>query len=164
VLLIGFNLLPPTYPSWVRRRQSGYRPQPWHMRDFDSEVEVLLWRLDYRDEMPYGEVSMLKLSAISGQRPASGTPAAVDLGAERKFPAIITLLTATVGDDGKARKTSTLTIVCEDGLFKGGIRDREAQASLWRSSKTLDGLLKALEDALVGGEADWRPSETNSRK
>lgn len=106
---------------------------------------------------------MLKLSSLVGKRKALGTPAAEDEAMGKDFPAIILLLTATVDDEGKPRQTATLTIVCEDGLFKGGIRDRDANASLWRSGATLRLLFESLEGQLQSGQAEWRPNE-KSRK
>ncbi len=149
-------------PRGVIRRKSGYKQQDWHRADFDSPVEVLLWRLGDDEPLPYGDTYMLKLSSIVGTKKAAGVPAATDPAAAKLYPAITLLLTATVDDEGKPRKTATLTIVAEDGLFKGGLRDRDANASVWRSAKTLNGLLEALESALASGEADWRVSEPAS--
>jgi len=146
------------------RKKSGYRPQPWHEADFDSEVEVLLWRLPDCYPLPYGDTYMLKLSSLSKDRTKSGKPAAEDAAASKQYPNIVLLLTATKDDAGKLRKTATLTICAEDGLFKGGIRDRENSASLWKSAKTFDGLFKALEAALDDPDAEWRASESSSRK
>jgi hypothetical protein len=135
----------------------------WHTADFDSPVEVLLWRLDESDVLPYGDESMLKLSGLVGKRKVLGLPAATDEAMGHDFPAIMLLLTATVDDDGKPRQTATLTIVCEDGLFKGGLRDRDANASLWRSGATLKALFTSLESQLQSGAAEWRNNE-KSRK
>lgn len=145
-------------------RKSGYKSQPWHEADFDSEYEVLLWRLTESDVVPYGDVYMLKLSELRPGKRAAGKPAAEDKAMEKKFPAITLLMTATADDDGKPREVATMTIVCEDGLWKGGIRDRDSQASLWRSGTSLDALMVNLEAALVSGAADWRASDKSSRK
>jgi hypothetical protein len=107
---------------------------------------------------------MLKLSGLVGKRKVAGTPAAEDAAMGHDFPAIVLLMTATVDDDGKPRQTATLTIVCEDGLWKGGIRDRDANASLWRSGATLKALFESLEAQMQSGQAEWRPNEKQSRK
>jgi hypothetical protein len=109
-------------------------------------------------------IHMLKLSSLGPGKATGKGPAAKDPAVEKQYPAIHLLMTATVDDAGKARKTCTLTLCCEGGLWKGGLRDKDEGASCWRSGKTLDGLLRALEDALVSGEADWRVSTPPSRK
>lgn len=107
---------------------------------------------------------MLKLSTLRKGKSTAGKPAAVDAEGAKVYPAIILMLTATADDEGKPRKTSTLTLCAEDGLFKGGIRDRENEASLWKSARTLNGLLMALEDALTSPDAEWRAAASQSRK
>lgn len=107
---------------------------------------------------------MLKLSDILGAKQNTGTPAAADKEVGKKYPALHLMLTATQDDEGKLRQTCTMTIVCESGLWKAGLRERDRSMSLWRSSKTLEGVYGALEEALTGGEADWRESDSKSRK
>ncbi len=160
------GILPNSSPwgASIPRRHKSIKTYSWSTVDFDSEVEVLLWRLTDTDMYPYGDAPMLKLSDLSGPRRSKGTPAADDEHLGKTHPAILLMLTATADDGGKPRKTSTLTVVAEDGLFKGGLRDRENEASLWRSAKTFEGLLGALEDALTSGEADWRAATASPRK
>jgi hypothetical protein len=71
---------------------------------------------------------------------------------------------STLDDEGKPRQTATMTIVCEDGKWKGGIKERDHAMSLWRAGDTLVGLLEALEKALAEGSADWKKTEYKSRK
>lgn len=156
-------------PPWlvmpgVCHRKSSYKSQPWHVADFDSDVEVLLWRLDESDVVPYGDDYMLKLGSLLGRKRGVGAPAAADAQVETRWPAFFMLMTATQDDDGRPRQTCTITIVCEDGKWKGGLRDKDAQASVWRTGSTLEGLLTSLDEALTSGEAEWRGNEKNSRK
>ncbi len=90
--------------------------------------------------------------------------AAEDPEMAKRFPNITLLMTALIGDDGKPRATATLTVCCEDGVWKGGLKERDYQMSLWRSGNTLEDLLRALETCLEDGSAEWKKTEYKSRK
>jgi len=147
-----------------RRRHSNFRPRKWDVQDFSCSEEVLMWRLGSDWVLLYGDVFMPKLSdLLKGAKKATG-PAASDPDADNRWPCLVLLLTATLDDDGHARETATLTLVAEGGLWKAGVRDRTANASLWRSGSTVMGVFDALEAALEAGTADWRSTEGRSRK
>jgi hypothetical protein len=64
-------------------------------------------------------------------------------------------------DDGKHRVTSTITISCEDGVWKACLNDRPQHQGDWlfqlyKSSDTFEGALAALDGALQDGTAEWR--------
>jgi hypothetical protein len=81
-----------------------------------------------------------------------------------KFPTVEGFLCLLQDDEGKPRQTCTFTVVVEDGMFKGGLKDRDHQMSVWRSGETLEKLLEALETCLAEGTADWKKSDYKSRK
>jgi len=73
-------------------------------------------------------------------------------------------LTLTAWEDGKPRKTATLLLFAEDGVWKCCLNDRENGRVTFRSSETIEELLKALSDALEGDEVDWRVSKGRPQK
>lgn len=154
--------------AWLHReplrKRSNAKSFSWEKPDFDSRVEVAMCTEWHTAISGYGDWYMLKLSKIGAGKKTPGAAAAKDADLEKSHPAIYTMMAATVDDDGKPRQTSTLTIVMEDGLVKGGLKDRDRNASIWRSSKSLKGLFDALEGALMSGEADWREIGEKSRK
>lgn len=82
--------------------------------------------------------------------------AAEDSGLEKRFPVLSLMLMGTPMLQGKRRKTATMTVVCEDGQFKLGLRDRDRDVSLWVSAGTLDGAMTTLEEALNARPVAWR--------
>lgn len=84
--------------------------------------------------------------------------AARDEEFEKDHPAITEFMTLRKGDDGKVRKTASLLVFCEDGLWKCCLSEREEELTLWASSDTLAGLLEALEATLQAPAPQWRTS------
>lgn len=91
-----------------------------------------------------------------------GFAAAHDDDTRKRFPTLFDFLTLT-GWGGKARKTGTMLVFCEDGKWKACVTDRDGGHYAFHSSDTLEGLLKALDDALRGGALDWRVSKSWKR-
>lgn len=79
-----------------------------------------------------------------------------DAGTMERFPMLWKLMTWTKDDGGRPRKTCTMTIVCEDGVAKAGLRERDRGLSLWTSSESILGVFAALEEALGAHPVDWR--------
>lgn len=103
------------------------------------------------------EVHMSILASVfKTVKNAAGEVAATDAQMERDFPGITELMTATPLVGKVRRATSTLTVVCEDGQWKVGLRDRDNQVSLWRSGLSLVAALRCLEEGLQAGTVDWR--------
>ena len=84
--------------------------------------------------------------------------AAEDAQMARLYPNIVELLTATPLVGKERRVTATLTIVCEDGQWKAGIRDRTHSVSLWRAGETFSDALGSIEEALNAPTIDWKRS------
>jgi hypothetical protein len=133
-------------------------------RVFASWVEVLCWQLtDEEFLMEY--MLMGAFEKMFGKVLVKGAAvAAEDAEFTRRWPCVSLLMTALRDDAGKVRTVATLTVVCEDGSFKAGLKERDQQLSLWRSGETMQGVLDALETALESGTADWKRSEMKSRK
>jgi hypothetical protein len=112
-----------------------------------------------RRVVPMGQFTSHQPSS-GGNMPVSKW-AATDIELSARCPALVEYLTETITDAGQPRVTSTLLISCEDGLWKLGLTDRAQKGGnfdykLWRSGENLVDALKALDEALQSGRADWR--------
>lgn len=72
------------------------------------------------------------------------------------WPYLHTFLTAIVGDDGKPRNTSVLTMFAEEGRWKGVLHERALGLCLWGTGSTFKEVLTDLEARLSSGSAEWR--------
>lgn len=87
--------------------------------------------------------------------------AASDVDMSSRFPALTEYMTESLRDDGKPRVTSTVTISCEDGVWKACLNDRPQHVGDWlyqlyKSADTFEGALGAIDSALQDGTAEWR--------
>lgn len=129
---------------------------------FDFSEEVSCWTESLREfidpeEVIYGVLGMGKFGELFG---AAGKPVGEYLVDDPQFamqyPNLHLVMAAACGDDGKARRGCTLTIVCEAGCAKAGIHDRDHDLSLWVSCSDLGGVFRGLEEALTARPVDWR--------
>jgi len=75
----------------------------------------------------------------------------------RAHPTLMEFLTRTAYDDGKARQVSTITLMAEEGAWKGCLNDRDCLRSVWVTGDAPGAVLDALEATLSGeAEPDWR--------
>ena len=74
------------------------------------------------------------------------------------LPALFEYLSGDRYPDGSPRERSTMTVFCEDAVVKLCLSDRDQGRTLWRSARTLEDALLALEGAIQDGTADWRRS------
>lgn len=77
---------------------------------------------------------------------------------QKKWPAVYEYMTASVDEDGKERKASSLTLFAEDGSLKACFTEKNANAVLFVAGKTLEALLTALEGLLTAQDTPWRRS------
>jgi hypothetical protein len=73
----------------------------------------------------------------------------------RRCPALHEFLTLTAVD-GVARATSSISLFADGGRWKASLADKDAEASLYVTADSVDGLLDALEEAAKDPDADWR--------
>lgn len=107
--------------------------------------------------------SLQKLEAMSQfikrakeQRKKFAQPLPPDEKFQAEYPALWEFLTLAKGDDGKPRKTATLTIFVADGCFKTSLNDRQEACSCFGSGDSFDEALSVLEASIVDGLAEWR--------
>lgn len=75
---------------------------------------------------------------------------------EKKFPALLEHLTLTEWEPGVPRKTSSLSIFTDEGVWKCCLSDRDTKRVAFFSVKTPEALLPQLERALQADTLDWR--------
>lgn len=77
-------------------------------------------------------------------------------------PGLHALMTRLTGPSGNSRQPCSMTIFCEDGLWKCCLTERDFQLSLWASSPTFYGLVAALEGRLGQETVEWRRKSNSS--
>lgn len=133
---------------WVRN--------PWDVEDSPLMLDAyraLFGEVSYIEE--YCHMGIFS-DVLGGAKPAAIGRAVDDPDFEKQFPTLHMLMAHTSDDEGKARITCTLTVVCEDGMVKCGINERNHHLSLWTASTTLGGAFAALEEALAERPVKWR--------
>lgn len=125
----------------------------------------VLW--EYMDDCTYedlfmGKVSFKDILGAAGKAPGEFVVDDPKFG--ESFPILYQLMSCSIDDDRKPRKTCTLTMVCEDGQVKLGVKERNHNLSLWTSSQTLGGAFAALEEALSESPVKWRKVEWKGRR
>lgn len=107
-----------------------------------------------KERMGYA-MGMLKRPVV---RPAGGLlPLPGDSQLAKSYPAVWEFLTLDRWDGGDPRVTGTLMLLCEDGLIKCWVHDRDGQGrSLWASGEALEDVLATVDNVLATGEGEWR--------
>jgi len=136
----------------------------WHLRSpWSVRLDRwLVWPCGVLDDMSPDEVeaavSRFIRPGVERKVAGVGQFAARDATMEEYFPALCEYLTATVVGETSQRRTATLLLFAEDGLFKVALNDRQEAMSAWASGQTVQEALEALEASLQAGEASWRRS------
>lgn len=100
-------------------------------------------------------MSFLKrISEADGAKRAVASKAAAEWA--KRYPALNEYLTLTSYPDGGQRQTATVLLFCEDGVWKGCLRDRDTSRSLWVTSGSPSEVLDDLEATLKTDTAEWR--------
>ena len=87
-----------------------------------------------------------------------------DLQFQQNFPVLYAMMAVLVDDDGKPRQGCTLTLVCEDGMVKLGLNERNHELSLWTSSESLSGAFTVMEEALNERPPRWRKKSWDGKR
>lgn len=80
----------------------------------------------------------------------------IDPAFQQDFPTLAAYLGDDVWEDGSPRLRSTLIVFAEDDLYKMCLTDKDSDQTLWVASKTMWGLLGAMEGRLNDPDAEWR--------
>jgi len=90
--------------------------------------------------------------------------ALVDEKFTKSFPALSEYMTSVTYPDGQERTPCSLTIFCEEGVFKACLSERDLEMSLWGTGETFQDCLKTLEERLKGPAPDWRKKRAYKKK
>jgi hypothetical protein len=82
--------------------------------------------------------------------------AAEDCKLPASVPAICEFLMLEEWEDGKARKTGSITLFGEEGQLKAWVNDKDGGRTACVSGATLRALLAAIEKQLPTDGLDWR--------
>lgn len=99
---------------------------------------------------------MLRRKSQSGSPQSSSFK---DADASDLFPLVVEHVSATKFEDGKPRKTSTITLFVEGGKAKLCLSDREEGLTGWVSADTIWEAVRLLEQGLVDDSIDWRHAQ-----
>ena len=75
----------------------------------------------------------------------------------KMFPELAKFVLSPVYEDASERQTGTAMFLCEDGLCKIWLHDRDAGMSCFVSGKSLEAACVAAEAAIDGSGGEWRP-------
>lgn len=136
----------------------GYVSHAW--RFTWSWVVVEPW--DAWQSMTIAERRASLVSYLKRVVAGNGVPkasAAEDTSFKSQFPAVYEYLTSTVYPDGSVRRTSSISVFVEDGLWKAALNDRDQDLVLFVAESSFQALLEALELLLQEDQVPWRKSK-----
>lgn len=100
---------------------------------------------------------------VNRQSPAGEAALVRDSLAER-LPTLIEFLTERQYEDQSPRELPTLTLFAESGVLKAALNDRDTGRVAFVTGASLLAVLEALEEGLVFGNLDWRPSRSSKSR
>lgn len=80
------------------------------------------------------------------------------------LPNVVEFLTLDAWPDGKRREHGTVMLVCDDGLYKAWLHDKDAGMSAWVSSESLQDLWERVDAILGGAGHEWRRDRGSKKK
>lgn len=79
-------------------------------------------------------------------------------------PTLLEWTTSLKWENGDKRKTGTVMILAEDGVWKAWLHDRDGACSGWLSAGSMLDLLVAIEEGLCNNSINWRVDKAGGRK
>jgi len=73
-------------------------------------------------------------------------------------------LTNETYDDGTARRTSTLLLFAEGGVYKLCLNDRDTDATAWSTGRTAEDALQSMESMIATNSIEWRSRSRQQRR
>jgi hypothetical protein len=98
----------------------------------------------------------LKRAVAAGAGPGGISTAVVECALSKKYPALSEFLSSLTWEDGSVRATGTITLMCDQGVMKAALNDRDSMCGTFVSGRSLTALLEAIEAGLAGGSLEWR--------
>lgn len=104
------------------------------------------------DELMAGFVDRVK-RVVDAPESAAGV---LDEGTTKKCPNVVEMLTARAVIDGRDQARYSVGVFVGEGVFKCRVTDKVLSICCFVAAPRLEGLWKALEDALADEGYDWR--------
>lgn len=101
-------------------------------------------------KMKFIKASLSRAAGMADHAPTK------DVEFEKKYPAVCEFMTLSRVDSKTTRKTSSISLFYEHGMWKGWFNDKETSQSFCVSSETFLGVLEAIESSLVSDDPGWR--------
>jgi hypothetical protein len=99
--------------------------------------------------------------AKAAAEPVVGVP---DVGLLTTMVPLVEFLGQTKWPDGKERRTGTVMLLHEDGVWKAWLHDRAQGLTAWVSTSTLVDLLPAVAVCIEGEGASWRADKGQGQR
>lgn len=147
----------------------------WEIWEYDSPDLVyfcvthryagsrLVWRACERgfwEDLPVADrikEARKMVDAIRARRPGGGHPGLASDGAlESLHPSVYAFLVLAEPPSGGMGAPASITLFCEEGVFKCVLNDKGTGCSLWASGATFALALENLEMRLSADVVDWR--------
>lgn len=128
-------------PGWLQVHRMVVR------RKFDREAHDMSF-LEWK--MKFIKASLSRAAGMGPEAPPRDPEFA------SQHPALHEFMTLVRVDGKTTRKTATMNVFFEQGVFKAFLNDRETRKSLCVVSDTFLGLLTALEASILSDEPGWR--------
>lgn len=80
------------------------------------------------------------------------------------WPTLVEFLTRLTWEGSEKRKTGTVMVLAEGGVWKAWVHDRDGGRSGWVSAGSLYDLVNVLETALAEDSLTWRDDKPGGRK
>jgi len=110
----------------------------------------------YRTQPRLGKGEAMALLRRTGSIGSGPAVPAGDAEVSKLVPDLVEFLTGGTWPDGTPRRTGTVMVLSEDGVFKAWVHDRDGACSAWVSAGALMDLLDAVEKLLGDPVANWR--------
>lgn len=132
------------YCWWCERNLSGKANWPGHLGWMDTKE--FYWS-------PYmGKWIKKPTPPVSG----GNAEIPVSKGDKEKYEALLEMMTETRYEDGTERKTSTITLFCDQDGLKACLSDRDANRTAWATAESFAALLATLERGIREDRLEWR--------
>jgi hypothetical protein len=89
--------------------------------------------------------------------------AATDPDVEKWAATLLEFLTRLSWDEGEKRKTGTVMLLAENGVWKAWVHDRDGKRAAWVSGGSLLDLVDAVDQGLANDSLTWKDDRPGSR-
>lgn len=119
----------------------------------------------YKGRKPGSNITKVKETKVKKPDSRTVIPAPLhdldDSDMAKSYPCLFEMLTTDKWDTGEPRKTTTILLFMEEGLFKACVHDRALGLSGFMTGDSLAGLLMSVEVAIRSNTMGWKANKRN---